>query len=504
MEHIEHLEKVFARREILASADLNSMVSKMNDSIDAINQLIDEAGITVVTYEQLLALRAESKLTAGHFYLLTDYMCTTTQSGTSSAGHVFDLLIPALAADKLSERCFARHHADDEYFAESKLEGWEVWYCLDNDTDRFPWADDTTTEVEGVEVHNGHGVIYRLVDEFGNDCPYDFKNILFRRRLCTEIEEVELENLDGDTNNWETRVQIVLANTDGKFVTDAQILGNGITGYTLTDDSGKEKAEDWLYYALDNSDEFYKAASNSIWQSDNANHRAMRVGPAFPIKYTVGGGSPQNGYAFPALVRDGNVYVDLYTFTESDDDYTIDPETEFVDASLNGLDNNVYQNVLGYAKDGLNDFVFYGSDIYANKIGNNCRYNSWGNNCYSNSWGNDCNRNSWGNSNYYNSWGNSCQNNSWGNYCQYNSWGNSCSRNSWGDEIQKCTYFEGIQYTEMQDEIQYAQVLNGTAGTSNSPLSLTFSSGESYCQTAAKDSNGTLQVWCPADVAASV
>lgn len=55
------------------------------------------------------------------------------------------------------------------YFANTNLNAWEIRYCLDNDTTRFNWA--------GSE--NGKGVIYYMKDEHGNECPYDFKNILF-------------------------------------------------------------------------------------------------------------------------------------------------------------------------------------------------------------------------------------------------------------------------------------------------------------------------------------
>lgn len=44
---------------------------------------------------------------------------------------------------------------------------WELKYSLDNDTTKYAWADET----------NGKGVIYWLKDEYGNECPYDFKNI---------------------------------------------------------------------------------------------------------------------------------------------------------------------------------------------------------------------------------------------------------------------------------------------------------------------------------------
>lgn len=143
------------------------------------------------------------------------------------------------------------------YFQNSNLSAWKVWYCLDNDTSRFAWADDsvdsgspayilvtrdgfsdayfrnpsedlfqqgnhfkswksggqtiihttveepdTSTPIyrvsivegmvidnkaevlsytpahEGTGLPNGRGVIYHLIDEWNNDVPYDFKNIM--------------------------------------------------------------------------------------------------------------------------------------------------------------------------------------------------------------------------------------------------------------------------------------------------------------------------------------
>lgn len=42
-------------------------------------------------------------------------------------------------------------------------------YDLDNNSEKYKWADPV----------NGKGVIYRMIDENNNDCPYDFKNALF-------------------------------------------------------------------------------------------------------------------------------------------------------------------------------------------------------------------------------------------------------------------------------------------------------------------------------------
>ena len=121
------------------------------------------------------------------------------------------------------------------YFQNSNLSAWKVWYCLDNDTARFAWADDgeeesiilngstiairypqgdvddfyawqyedleetyieytkTATPKVGERTYDdtfeesaliigvagfGRGVIYRLIDEWGNDVCFDFKNIM--------------------------------------------------------------------------------------------------------------------------------------------------------------------------------------------------------------------------------------------------------------------------------------------------------------------------------------
>lgn len=120
------------------------------------------------TWAELKALRDEAKLNAGTFYRITDYVTTTTQSQTKSANHPFDVIVLALSENTLSEDAKAALNAGDTYFADSDLSAWELKYCLDNDSQRFSWADKT----------NGKGVIYRMIDENQNDCPYDFKNIL--------------------------------------------------------------------------------------------------------------------------------------------------------------------------------------------------------------------------------------------------------------------------------------------------------------------------------------
>lgn len=124
-----------------------------------------------VTHAQIKQLRDAGSLKPGVLYRITDYVATTNGfSDTQSANHPFDIVVFASNANELSERCFAARREGDEYFANSNLGAWDVRYSIDNDTERFPWAD----------VENGKGVIYRLVDEANNDAPFDFKGLTFK------------------------------------------------------------------------------------------------------------------------------------------------------------------------------------------------------------------------------------------------------------------------------------------------------------------------------------
>jgi len=132
-----------------------------------------------VTYAQLRTLMNNNQLLAGAFYRITDFVTTTAQPRTRSAGHQFDLIVHAISSNELSEDANATQHSGDTYFANSNLGAWIIKYSFANDTSRFAWADTT----------NGKGVIYYLKDEFWNECGYDFKNIQFARYKVTTCEK---------------------------------------------------------------------------------------------------------------------------------------------------------------------------------------------------------------------------------------------------------------------------------------------------------------------------
>ena len=116
------------------------------------NSLMIEIG-----YSELQALKNSSSLRKGQLYRITDYLTDALNENTISAGHQFDLIVRADNENTINENAHAILHADDTYFSNSDLNAWEIKYNFDTNN------------------------IYYMKDEFNNEAPYDFKNIMFLR-----------------------------------------------------------------------------------------------------------------------------------------------------------------------------------------------------------------------------------------------------------------------------------------------------------------------------------
>ena len=120
---------------------------------------IDEY-IIKINYSDLKKLKNYYGLRPGMKYYITDYKASSTQENTTTNENSYPVIIvEAVDRNILNENAL--------YLEKSCIS--EIKYCLDNDTSRFAWAD----------PDNGKGVIYYMKDEYGNEAPYDFKNILY-------------------------------------------------------------------------------------------------------------------------------------------------------------------------------------------------------------------------------------------------------------------------------------------------------------------------------------
>ena len=260
-----------------------------------VNNLPQGASMTSITYANLVSLRDSGGLVPGMQYRITDYVTTTTQGYTRSAGHQFDIIVTADNENTLNEVARACLHDGDTYFSQAgaNLAAWKIWYCLDNDREKFVWAsehgkilvscefgsldpheldgkivaaydcgedyeimgekvlyqidlyngsqlyltgrnniwDESEANIGWYNIVNAKGVIYRMIDEWNNDCPYDFKNVLFKRGLYASGGGLAEDEFDGDlvagcyTFSWEEEESVIM---------DASIVGNN--GNLLNDE----------------------------------------------------------------------------------------------------------------------------------------------------------------------------------------------------------------------------------------------------------------------------
>ena len=357
-----------------------------------LNMLENSSRVEEITYNDLKALRDGAKLTPSRLYRITDYITTTAQSNTKSARHPFDVIVLAISESELLEQAWAIQHEGDEYFANSNLSDWEIWYCLDNDTNRFAWADST----------NGKGVIYRMIDEFNNDVPYDFKNIQFYRQW------------DSSKSLWST---ISSDNT-------------GVPCYTFSSE-GSSSTTSFTDMSLDVSNEVY---SNVIKEYMSSNKQTLNNNCFFGINCgsnTFGNNCRYNSFGGGCLFNSFGLNCAENTVGNNCSSNTFGDNCRlntFIHACKdNSFGSSCTKNTLG-------------DSCYSNSFGDRCSFNSFGDSCYSNSFGDRCSSNSFGGSCFYNSFGQDCYNNSFRVSCSSNSLGDDCDSNSFGGSCSGNTF----------------------------------------------------------------
>ena len=409
---------------------LNNKVEQINAEKDDFNNMES------VTYSELKTKRDDGELVPGKHYRITDYVTTTAQENTQSAGHQFDVVVLALGESTLSENAHAMLHDGDTYFSTNNayLSTWELKYCLDNDTDRFAWADSV----------NGKGVIYYMKDEWNNECPYDFKNIQFKRKLSNGA----LDTTDGDDtfvytfNLWRVNTQ---------DIEDASIIGN-----TLKNDENHISG----------------VCSNKINPVSEYNVHSGQT--SFEVtQYLL------NDNVFLNSDEDDGLFYGCYANILGYDCFS---NTFGGSCYNNSFGNRCHNNTFGNACE-LNTFGdqcydnSFGNFVNYNTFGESCHLNTFGESCYENSFGKSCNSNTFGESCYSNSFGNECDNNLFGNHCglntfgndvEYNTFVNQCCNNSFGNYVNNVTFSKDCTYYVIVENGNQYITLTSTATTSSS------------------------------------
>ena len=426
-----------------------------------------------LTYAELKALRDASGLVAGQWYRITDFVTTTAQAETQSAGHPFDIIVRADTTSILNEKAYATHHEGDEYFTKAKLEAWELKYCLDNDTTRFAWADTT----------NGKGVIHYMEDEFGNELSYDFKNIQFKLYKATGPE-------------WTIYLSRI-GYTEDKVI-PYRAFANG-SPFSV----GSEFIWAYTFSAYESGATFDKTMEIDMVQVTSQDIPTNnKIGEALETLRN------DDGNVFSRSFLSFNVWIPLLVYTK-DDAFGVYSNVLGDNCLYNTFGNNCYSNTFG---DSCNSNTF-GNSCRSNTFGNSCYYNTFGNSCYYNTFGNSCNSNTFGNNCYYNTFGNNCYSNRFGYGCSYNTFGNNCYSNRFGTSSAVYNYMYFCALDNGVGENTFAPTTQGTSstyfqnvhikrGVKSQTISIDstkFPNGSDYEWTIAMNSSGELVQYCADD-----
>ena len=412
-----------------------------------------------VTYGQLVEMRQAALLEPGMLYRITDYATTTVQENTRSAGNQFDVVVMALDSKTLAERAWAMPHDGDEYFKNSKLEAWQLWYCLDNDVKRFMWADGGGFKIEdndtafrrnpssdtgdfygwtdgetllftntlypavGTQTYDdqfspadkvkeivagGKGVIYRMIDEFFNDCPYDFKNIQFKRWAVSGLTNAKLDQdtLDGLKSDF------VYDADDNPFcfAVESSNMTLGSTTFVVNNE-----VSEWYYtFSLYDEEGHLNDYSLHVYKVYCEGNMAVAQSNSMLPAQDCDPNDEDEVYRY---VLNNNVFLDKYD--GENEWYTCCIGNEFKERSKN--------NTFGaYAQNNAFGAGFYG--------------NSFGANAGNNSFGAGAARNSFGANAYGNNFGANAGYNNFGAYAWNNSFGADAVYNSFGANVTSCVF----------------------------------------------------------------
>ena len=472
------------------------------------------ASMESITYAELKAKRDGGQLTPGMQYRITDYVCTTTQEETRAVSHPFDIIVVADDENTLNENARACLHDGDNYYSaqghQADLEAWELKYCIDNDNNWFAWTDTV----------NGKGVIYYMKDDRNNECPYDFKQIQFKRYPIVECVKVpslvgkyaafnrseDITGIDEQNPVWCYTFSVYdseapsviydgsiallsddLSSDPGCFVLDNKI--NPLFNYK---DLENNQGQRILYLNNIVFACYFGDNCNSNTFGDNCNSNTFG-GNCY--SNTFGGNCYANTFGDCCYFNTfcGNCYSNTFggycyanTFgyecnsnTFGDSCYS----NTFGDSCSNTFGYGCYANTFG-------DYCYntFEDECYSNTFGDNCNSNTFGGNCYSNTFGDNCNSNTFGGNCYFNTFGDSCYSNTFGGYCYANTFGGNCG------------YVDLAAGAIFPDLKQYYHVLDGVQGTQNSHISIIGTNSNNYVTYVGYNSSGVLKTWVPADL----
>ena len=430
-----------------------------------------------VTYSQLVDMRNNGKLIPGQQYRITDYVTTTIQENTESAGHQFDIIVTANSNNMLSEIAGACLHEGDIYFSgnNANLSAWQIWYCLDNDNSRFEWA--TTghsydSDNQLYEFDNWVTAVGKVCDDqidafYETEINEKFSHFNYTENLDGIIVPTLYgRDLNGDVD--EGLAKAIPYHYKGVYNVDG-VYYDGWAQLYISDNGVKIYAKD------KNDNSVYILTERIVANYGNGDIIKSGKGVIYRMIDEWGNDCPYDfkniKFTKPIIISemntpDANLY---YTFCSYDGN-----SSNIKDASISGKNYSVYNNVIKphysyYSSDhkqSLNRILFIGSifnifsntfsvNCYNNIFSSTCNSNTFGTFCDHNTFGDNCSRNTFGEYCTYNTFGNQCFSNTFGSKCNINKFGDNCDNNTFGDNCNSNTFGDNCDYNTFGANCSY-------------------------------------------------
>lgn len=385
-------------------SDIDNTVTELKEYSDtnrdsAIDKCLNSVSIT---YKDLKNLRDSGELVKGRNYRIIDYITTSKDTTTKVIWHPFDIIVTATNSNELSEIAYAAKHEfaegeEDLYYNKCNLTAWELRYILDNDTTRYSWVNDnyevlipfeTYKKGDTITVNSykelsdtnkancqqiGKGVIYYMKDEFGNECSYDFKSILFER-FFIQAPAVTNKYQDWINGNYYSALSKILQDQPTIIPSYVSLNGTGDdTRFYYTFDTGST-AEMYIPESKQTETVPVELTRYNAQEGKNTcrdNHFAY----ACNLYNVVSDGEAIISIDENKIVLGNNVFIGTEFISNTCSDQGFSYNTILNGAKYNSFGGNFAFNIIG---ENFTNNVF-GHDSKLNILAENFQYNTAGN-----------------------------------------------------------------------------------------------------------------------------
>lgn len=253
--------------------------------------------------------------------------------------------------------------------------------------------------LEKAEVIRGTGIIYYMKDEYENECPYDFKNIQFKRMISLENGYPELDEENGE-ETW------VYTFCGREYDMDNDVWSN-------LRDGSLESAYGHF------SDDGLWAFSNNVIRSyikyETSDY--LTVGTIYLNNIVM------LGYWHKPIIEHGR-----------DTNY-------YYGCGFNSFGNNCHSITLGHRS----SYNVFGNDCKSNILNSGCNFNKFDERCSHNTFDCICSYNIFGHDCTSNIFNKTCERNIFEERCSYNTFGYSCCSNTFGKNCTFNTFNDGCK-----------------------------------------------------------